>query len=176
MRNNGDDEPCIIGFVRCSGTEKTSAKPVLPVENLTQRVQDGRFSGSGHSGHPIYFAAMIIRGPSIEICEDLNACSWHAANGLAVRRMSGFIGCHFMIEFVDGNYGDFSTVNLMLIGLNISPELRRYGCAILASVTTFDVTTIPVRCPLLSPQYSAECRSFKKHHCIRGVSMNNLRN
>ena len=90
-----------------------------------------------------------------------------------IRWMSGFVRCHFMIEFVDGSYGYFSTTNSMLIGL-ISPELRHYGDGISTSVMFLDVVTIPIRCPLLSSQYSAECQSFE-YWCICGASMNNLR-
>jgi len=35
VRNNGDDKSCIVRLVRCSRTEETRAKPVLPVQHLT---------------------------------------------------------------------------------------------------------------------------------------------
>ena len=105
MCKNRGDEPAIICLVRGSRTEETCTKPVYPVKHLTQCMWDGRFPNSSHTYHPIYFFAIVIWSPILQICKNLDTCPFHAANCITIRWMSGCIGCHIVIELVNRTFG-----------------------------------------------------------------------
>jgi hypothetical protein len=62
--------------------------------------------------------------------EDFYAGPLHAAGGVAVRRLSSFIGCHFVIEPFDGNCGYMSATKLCSVGivyLTLAPMFMNFN-------------------------------------------------